>query len=151
MINKPRKALNPSPTNDIDWLADPREIIDKCVLYLKKNVRELQVDWVASKCVLTSSYPEMLSVCISFDAKMRLVYLDIEGVDTAYWNTDEERELDDQLRYAMLALKGEYKYNVSPILKLQEICFRVNGGWHCTRREKNSRYHYMKHRDRLSI
>lgn len=74
------------------------------------------------------------------------VGLEIEGVDTCYWHTAEEENLDYHIKLAWAALKGEIEYNKSPILRLPEVCFKIDNAWHCTLTDKMGAlpYHYIK-------
>lgn len=75
------------------------------------------------------------------------VGLDIEGTNTGYWHTAEEIDLDYHMKLAKAALKGDFAYNKSPLLRLNEICFKSESAWHCTRTNQNSSYHYIKLRN----
>ena len=97
--------------------------------------------------VFTSSEQNALKVTLyRWKRGADFVGLEIEGVDTGYWHTAEEENLDYHMKLARAALKGEIEYSKSPILRLPEVCFKVNGEWHCTLTDKISAlpYHYIK-------
>lgn len=74
------------------------------------------------------------------------VLLDVEGVDTGYWNTAEENDLDYHIDLAKAALLGRVAYNRSPILRRKEVCFKVGDAWECTLTDDAGSYHYIKTR-----
>jgi hypothetical protein len=74
------------------------------------------------------------------------VLLDIEGVDTGYWHTAEEEDLDYHVGLAKAALLGQVAYNRSPILRRKEVCFKVGNAWECTLTDNAGSYHYIKTR-----
>jgi hypothetical protein len=76
--------------------------------------------------------------------------INIVGVDCGYWHTGEEKDLDYHVELAIAALRGEIAYNLSPIFRFKEVCFRIQDFWVCTRTEANSgSYHYITHRKKL--
>jgi hypothetical protein len=71
-------------------------------------------------------------------------YFSIEGVDTAYWNSEEYENIEYLILAMISAIKGHTK-NRKSLFGKNEICFDIGSGkWLCTRLNTTSRFHYTK-------
>lgn len=101
------------------------------------------------KYIFTSSAPNALETTLYlWKGDGCFVDLEVQGVDTSYWHTAEEESLDGHIAFAKAALRGDVAYGRSPILKFNEVCFKLDGKWECTRADGNHSFHYITRRKR---
>lgn len=77
------------------------------------------------------------------------VGIDVEGVDCAYWHTAEEGSLDYHIQLASAALGGDVQRSRSPVLRREEVCFKIGDAWECTLTDRAGSFHYIKTRKSL--
>jgi hypothetical protein len=100
--------------------------------------------------IFSGTHPNALEVSLYWwKSEGSYVGLDVEGVDCGYWHTAEVETLDYHIDLAIAALKGEVAYNRSPVLRLEEACFKLGDSWHCTRTKGDHFYHYITTRKKL--
>ncbi len=111
---------------------------------------KLTTDQYEEHWVFISPHPQALEVNLVYHIDGMIsdeVSLDIAGTDSGFWHT-EETDLDFHIKMAVAALKGKVASNVTRIFKFEELCFRVDGAWECTRKG-SPRYGYIKRRRKI--
>ena len=132
-----------------------KDLLEYADIY--KNILESKVNGIkvskntdkkGTSYTLTAPNPSSLKVEIWANIEMSLAGIDIEGVDSGYWHTAENNNLDLYITLALEALKGNYRFNKS-LLGVDEICFKTNKNWVCTRTSGSHSYHYIRTRNWL--